>query len=90
MNDFSDPSSLLRAMIDGSRLYDGYAARRAALRLTSRIADGQLASELTDELFFEIEAVQLQIALDGPASVTESWREHARQVLARIVVAGRQ
>jgi hypothetical protein len=72
MNDFSDPCALLRAMIDGSRTYDSYAARRAALRLTSRMADGQLASELTDELFFEIEAVQLQITISGPASVADS------------------
>lgn len=85
------PAALVLAMINSAEFYNGYAARRAVLQLTSPISDAGLAADLTDELFLAIEAVQIEIELGGSNSpVLESWRADAMRVLKRIEAAKRQ
>ncbi|HEV7255241.1 MAG TPA: hypothetical protein VGN97_19305 [Mesorhizobium sp.] len=87
----SGPAALLLATINNADFYNGHAARRAALKITSRIPDASLAADLTEELFLAIEAVQIEVELGGGDSpLLESWRADAMRVLKRIEAAGRQ
>lgn len=76
-------------MIEGTLPFDGYAARRAALKLTAGIADLKLVADLQDDLLAEMEAQQLQIWLgDQPAFLIAQFRRDAIAALERILRAG--
>lgn len=88
--DLTAPSALLRAMIDGTLPYDGYAARRAALKLTAGINDLKLVADLQDDLLAEMEAQQLQIWLgEQPAFLVAQFRRDAVAALERILATAR-
>lgn len=88
--DLTAPSALLRAMIEGTLPFDGYAARNAALKLTGGITDLRFLADLREDLLAEMETQQLQAWLgDQPEFLVTQFRRDAIAALERILAAAR-